>query len=263
MLSRGGISLEGKNVIILGSGGTSKTARCAAGKLGAKKISVVSRRGEISYDNVYDLADTQIVINTTPLGMYPKNGECAVDISRFPHLEGVADVVYNPLKTKLMLDAEKLGIRNVGGIYMLVAQAHAAAERFLDKKLPEELIEKAHREGRVYGFVSNSGDRSTCVQLRNVNLNFAYSDARKAAAGGLVLELGDYEFVVLACNCSMSFTPADTCPDYLDLLSKEEGVFENSVWKRGRIMNGDEQYMNTFPQQATMYKFKLCPYNFK
>lgn len=143
MLSRGGISLEGKSVIILGSGGTSKTARCAAGKLGAKKISVVSRRGEINYDNVYDLADTQIVINTTPLGMYPKNGECAVDISRFPRLEGVADVVYNPLKTKLMLDAEKLGIRKVGGIYMLVAQAHAAAERFLDKKLPEELIEKA------------------------------------------------------------------------------------------------------------------------
>ena len=143
MLSCGQIPLENKNVLILGSGGTSKTARCAAGRLGAKKVSVVSRRGEINYDNVYDLADTQIVINTTPLGMYPKNGECAVDISRFPRLEGVADVVYNPLKTKLMLDAEKLGIRNVGGIYMLVAQAFAAAERFLDKKLPESLIEKA------------------------------------------------------------------------------------------------------------------------
>ena len=143
MLSRGGISLEGKNVIVLGSGGTSKTARCAAGKLGAKKISVVSRSGEINYDNVYDLSDTQIVINTTPLGMYPKNGECALDISRFPLCEGVADVVYNPLKTKLMLDAKRLGIKNVGGIYMLVAQAHAAAERFLDESLPEELIENA------------------------------------------------------------------------------------------------------------------------
>ena len=127
----------------------------------------------------------------------------------------------------------------------------------------EEMIEKAHREGKVHGFLSNNGERLGAVQLRNVNLHFSYNDNRTAAAGGLVLELGDYEFVVLACNCSMTFSPADTCPDYLDLLSKEEGIFENGVWKRGRIMNGDEQYMHSFAPQATMYKFKLCPYNFE
>lgn len=123
----------------------------------------------------------------------------------------------------------------------------------------EDLIEKAHREGRIHGFL-DSGARSSTVCLSNVNLNFAFHDNRSAAAGGLVIELSDYEFVVLACNCSMTFSPADTNPFYLDLLSKEEGRYIDGEWKRGRIMNGDEQYRHSFGSQATFFKFKLCPY---
>ncbi len=143
MLSKGGISLEGKNVVILGSGGTSKTARLAAKRLSAAKITVVSRQGETNYHNVYDLVDTEIVINTTPVGMYPNNGASLIDLSRFPRLSGVADVIYNPAKTKLILSAEELGTPCVSGIYMLVAQAFRAAEQFLGRKLPETLIEEA------------------------------------------------------------------------------------------------------------------------
>lgn len=124
----------------------------------------------------------------------------------------------------------------------------------------EDLIETAHRSGRIHGFLSNNGDRSGVVQLPNITLQFNYSDKRTAAAGGLVVELSDYEFIVLACNCSMTYAPADGNPYYLDLLSKEEGGYVNGTWQRRRIMNGDEQYMHVFNQQATCFKFKFCPY---
>ncbi len=143
MLSKAKISLSGKNVIVLGSGGTSKTACFAAKKLNAARITVVSRSGEVNYDNVYNLADTQIVINTTPVGMYPKNESVPIDLSRFPNCEGVVDVVYNPLKTRLLQTAERLKIPCATGLYMLAAQAFRSAELFLEKKLPETLVDKA------------------------------------------------------------------------------------------------------------------------
>ena len=124
----------------------------------------------------------------------------------------------------------------------------------------ENLIENAHREGKVHGFLSNSSDRAGTVQLPQITLQFHYNDNRTAAAGGLVVELSDYEFVVLACNCSMTYAPADENPYYLDLLSKEEGRYTDGVWQRRRIMNGDEQYMHVFTQEATCFKFKFCPY---
>lgn len=144
MLSRGGIELAGKSVLVLGSGGTSKTAQLAATRLGAESITVVSRSGEVNYENVYELCDgAEVIINTTPVGMYPKCGVTPIDISRFPRLLAVADVVYNPQKTRLLQDAEELGIPCVGGLYMLAAQGYRAAEVFLGKKLPESLIEDA------------------------------------------------------------------------------------------------------------------------
>ena len=143
MLDAGKISVRDKKVIVLGSGGTSKTARLALKRLGAGEVVVVSRSGEVNYDNVYERSDTEIIINTTPVGMYPKNGASPIDLSRFPKCEGVADVVYNPLKTKLLLDAEKLGIPHIGGLYMLAAQGFRAAEVFLGEKLSESLIKDA------------------------------------------------------------------------------------------------------------------------
>ena len=153
MVEHAGISFRGKSVIILGSGGTSKTARIAAKTMGAEKVRVVSRSGEINYDNVYSLTDTEIIVNTTPVGMYPNNGSAPVDLSRFPLCEGVVDVIYNPTKTKLILDAERLGIPCVSGLRMLAAQAKRAAEIFLDKSLPDSLIDVA--EKNVFSTVSN------------------------------------------------------------------------------------------------------------
>ncbi|MBR3842375.1 MAG: AAA family ATPase [Christensenellaceae bacterium] len=145
LAKKAGISLSGKKVLVLGSGGTSLTARALAKSEGAKEILVVSRSGEVNYDNVYDESDAEIIINTTPVGMFPNNGKAAVDLSRFPKLTGVLDAVYNPLKTELILEAESLGIPAAGGLFMLVAQAKRAEELFFDKVIADEENERVYR----------------------------------------------------------------------------------------------------------------------
>ena len=120
---RAGVDMAGKKVVILGSGGTSRTARAAAKALGAAEITVISRHGEDNYQNLFRHADAQVLINTTPVGMYPRCGEAPVSLEDFPRLTGVLDVVYNPLRTALILAAEKKGIPCSGGLPMLVAQA--------------------------------------------------------------------------------------------------------------------------------------------
>ncbi len=135
MLEKAGVEVSGKKVLILGTGGTSLTANAACKKLSASSIITVSRRGEVNYENVYtDHSDAQVIINTTPVGMYPSNGASPIDISKFPKLSGVADVIYNPGKTRLLLDAAKKGIPTAGGLSMLVAQAVEADRIFFDKE---------------------------------------------------------------------------------------------------------------------------------
>lgn len=144
MLSHATITLENKKVLILGTGGTSLTANAAAKKLKAKEVITVSRSGEINYENVYEHHDAEIIINTTPIGMYPNNGESLLDLDRFNNLSGVVDVIYNPSKTKLISDAQSRGIKTAGGLSMLVAQAVRADEWFFDRLLPnrDAIIEK-------------------------------------------------------------------------------------------------------------------------
>lgn len=141
-----GIDFNGSNVVILGSGGTSLTARTAARDRGAESITIISRGGEHNYDNITSLKDTEIIINTTPVGMFPNNGEKKVDLSQFPKLRGVLDVVYNPMKTALLLQAEKLGIPCGCGLRMLVAQAKYAAERFTDSQIDDSRIDEIETE---------------------------------------------------------------------------------------------------------------------
>lgn len=133
MLSYRGISLEGKKVLILGSGGTSGTALCLCRMLGAARVHRVSRSkkdGALSYEEAALLSDTQVILNTTPVGMFPHMGESPIDLSLFPRLEAVADAIYNPLKSQLVLEGEKRGLRSSGGLYMLVSQAIHAARLF-------------------------------------------------------------------------------------------------------------------------------------
>ena len=134
MLQMLGVDAEGKCVLIAGSGGTSKTAVYVAGKLGASEIKRISRnpRGDaISYEEAYKrYGHADILINTTPVGMFPNTDACPLDLSAFSRAECVTDVVYNPLNTRLVQEARERGIAAEGGLYMLVAQAVRAAELF-------------------------------------------------------------------------------------------------------------------------------------
>ena len=141
MARRAGVDMTGKKVVILGSGGTSRTARAAAGELGAREIITVSRRGEDNYQNLSRHADAQVLVNTTPVGMYPNWGQAPVSLERFPALEGVLDVVYNPLRTALLLQAEERGLPCSCGLPMLVAQAKRAAELFTGQNIDDSRAE--------------------------------------------------------------------------------------------------------------------------
>lgn len=144
MLSTAGITLCKKTVMILGSGGTSKTARAVAKSEGAKEIIVVSRSGEVNYENMKTRPDTEIIINTTPVGMFPDSYNSPITLDGFNKLEGVADVIYNPFCTKLCLSAKQKGIKAVNGFYMLIAQAKYAMEKFLSKPCDDGIIEKVY-----------------------------------------------------------------------------------------------------------------------
>lgn len=144
------ITLKGKKVLILGSGGTSKTALAVAKSLDAAEVYRVSRKsGEslITYAEAYENhKNAEVIINTTPCGMYPNIGETAIRIDEFPDLEAVVDVVYNPLSSALVVEAKKRKIKAVGGLFMLVAQAFFACELFLDKKLSQTQMSEIYNK---------------------------------------------------------------------------------------------------------------------
>ena len=144
-----GLDLSHKKVAVLGTGGTSKTARAVAKHMGAGTILCVSRRageGAIDYGTLYaEHADTEILINTTPCGMYPNPNASAVEVDRFPSLVGVIDAVYNPLRTRMILDARARGIPAEGGLYMLIAQAVRASEIFFDTTYPMDVLKRVYK----------------------------------------------------------------------------------------------------------------------
>ena len=159
LVERIGVDLQDKKVLILGTGGTSKTARAVAQSFDAGEILNVSRKKPedrqasdqkqiktVTYQEAETLhADAQYIINTTPCGMYPKTDQKPIDLSRFPDLEGVLDVIYNPLRTRLILEAQELEIPAEGGLYMLAAQAVYACGHFLNWEMRAEEIEKAYK----------------------------------------------------------------------------------------------------------------------
>lgn len=139
MMEADGVSVKDKKVLVLGSGGASKAVIYYLKKAGAK-TTVVSRSGENNYNNLYKNYDSEIIINTTPVGMYPNLGERLIDLNEFKKLEYVVDLIYNPLMTDLMFQAKKNKIKYRGGLLMLVAQAVYAKALFLDEKINTSVI---------------------------------------------------------------------------------------------------------------------------
>ena len=143
MVGRSGLTVAGKKVLVLGSGGASNTAVAALEEMGAQVV-VISRSGENNYDNLHRHADAAVIVNTTPVGMYPKTGVSPISLERFQKLEGVLDVVYNPARTQLLLDAESRGLIAMNGLWMLVAQAKESAEWFAGVQIPDGKIAQIH-----------------------------------------------------------------------------------------------------------------------
>ena len=184
LIERIGIDLKNKKVLILGTGGTSKTARVLTEDMGASEIITVSRtksENHITYDEaINEHSDAEVIINTTPSGMYPDCDSQPIDISFFNNLEGVVDAVYNPLRTSLILNAKAKGIKAEGGLYMLVMQAVVAVEKFLDAEIPKAVADNvyesvfASKENIVLTGMPGSG-KSTVGKLLNID-GFSFVD---------------------------------------------------------------------------------------
>ena len=147
-IQRMGLIPEGKKTLILGSGGASVTAVAVLKEMGAHVV-IISRSGENNYNNLHLHKDAAIIVNTTPVGMYPNTGISPIDLDLFEHLEGVLDIIYNPARTQLLLDAEKRGISTENGLWMLVAQAKESAEWFTGSVIPDDKIGYIHQKLRL------------------------------------------------------------------------------------------------------------------
>ncbi|MEG0763284.1 MAG: shikimate kinase [Oscillospiraceae bacterium] len=188
------VDFKDKIVMLLGTGGTQKTASAVAAAHSAKEQILVSRRksdNAITYEEALQRTDTQIIINTSPVGMYPNNNALPIDLSAFPNLQAVLDVVYNPLETNLVAMARKLGINSSNGLLMLSAQAKAAAELFCDTSIDDSCITKAQRtlKKRLCNIVligMPSCGKSTIGKKLAIQLNKTFIDTdaliEKAAA---------------------------------------------------------------------------------
>ena len=146
LLERCSVDPTGKKAVILGSGGASVMANAVLRKLGAREVVTVSRTGENNYQNLARYTNADILINTTPVGMFPHTGKSAVEITEFDNLSAVIDVIYNPARTELLMDSEQMGIPCTNGLYMLVAQAKRSAEQFADICIADSVIDRIEKK---------------------------------------------------------------------------------------------------------------------
>lgn len=150
MVNQNKIQMKDKKVVVLGNGGAAQAIKAAVKKLGAREmivVDIVPAEGVISYDECFTHhTDADILVNTSPVGMYPKVDASPVDLTAFPHCQAVLDVIYNPITTKLVAQARELGMIGVTGLEMLVAQALYAVEIFLQNDIPEEKIQEIYKE---------------------------------------------------------------------------------------------------------------------
>lgn len=148
MVEKSGLTVTGKKVLVLGSGGASNTAVAVLQELGAHVV-IISRSGENNYSNLSLHADASVIVNTTPVGMYPNTQASPITLDGFPRLEGVLDIIFNPARTKLLLDAESRGLITMNGLLMLVAQAKESAEWFSGNTIPNDKIDEIYQKLRL------------------------------------------------------------------------------------------------------------------
>ena len=145
MVRSAGVDPAGKKALVLGSGGASLTVRAALADLGAGEVTVISRAGPDNYQNLDRHRDARLIVNATPVGMYPDTESCLLDLDRFPRCEAVLDLIYNPARTQLLLEGEKRGMMVANGLGMLVAQARGSAQLFLGRDIPDGRVAEIAR----------------------------------------------------------------------------------------------------------------------
>lgn len=145
LVEKSKIDVKGKKTLVLGSGGAAGAVVYALKQMGAN-VTVISRKGEDNYENIFKHYDAQVIVNTTPVGMFPNNNVSPIELKSFKNCQGVIDIIYNPEKTELLLQAEELNIPFINGLYMLVAQAKRSSEQFLKQQLDDKVIDNITRE---------------------------------------------------------------------------------------------------------------------
>lgn len=197
MVWKSRVRVLGRKCLVLGSGGASLAVRYVLNKLGAGQVVVISRSGEDNYDNLDKHKDASVIVNTTPVGMYPKTGTAPVDLRDFPQCEGVLDIIYNPARTALIQQAEALGIPCLGGLYMLVEQARCASQVFTGKPLPAIRSKEAYsvmsrrKDNLIFIGMPGSG-KSTVGRILAERLGRPFVDCDTELEKHLGMTAGDY-----------------------------------------------------------------------
>ena len=193
MVVQSGLDVHSKKVLVLGSGGASNTAVAVLEELGANAI-VISRTGENNYSNLCLHADAAVIVNATPVGMYPHVGISPIDLSLFCKLEGVLDIIYNPARTQLLLDAESRGLVTMNGLWMLVAQAKESAEWFTNSFISDAKIQEIHhilrlQMGNIILIGMPGSGKSTVGKLlaERCGKRFADADAAIVEKAGMTI----------------------------------------------------------------------------
>ena len=255
LIKKNNIDCKNKKVLILGTGGTSKTAYAVVKDLGASvilKASINNEVGTITYEDAVNVHnDAEVIINTTPVGMYPKNDGCIIDITKFNKLVGLIDVVYNPLRTNLVLNANKLNIPSEGGLYMLVGQAVYACGLFLNKEIELSVIDtiykklKNDKENIVLIGMPSSG-KTTIGKIISEKLNKKLIDTDDLIVNKIGMSIADF----MKTHTEKEFRDIET------ICVKEAAKMSSVVIATGGGAILRNENVNALKQNGTLYFLK-------
>ena len=246
-LDRAKIQIKDRKVMILGSGGTSKTARAVCENLGAREIIIVSRNGQVNYQNYNQHADAEVIINTTPVGMYPITDQSPIDLNAFTNLQGVFDAIYNPSLTKLLFSVKLKGVNYTNGLPMLVAQAKYASELFTGNTIADDIIEK---------IILTIEKKNKNVVLIGIP-GCGKSTIGKLLAKRLEREVIDTDSEIeKECKCDIPKIFADNGEDYFrqveSLVAKKVGILTGKVIATGGGIIKRKENLFYLKQNATI-----------